>query len=176
MKPRDDSHNDSAAPQPESPGGGAPEAQDPLAAGSPRNLVPIAMTVVLLFFAGIVFYLAATFDEADTTRENWMVAQVILVYLEQAIFCSGVLLGLGALATARKGDGTSAVSTVARLLSWGGAAVVILGVAQSVCIVGSEWGGWRTEATQIATKMATAVFEGGVLAGLALLCLRRARE
>ncbi len=174
MKQTEDNDKGSEAPRDDAPATGGPRNEDPLVAGSPRNLVPIAMAVLLLFFAGIVFYIAAMFADTGTSRDNWGIAQIILIYMGQAVFYSGVLIGLGTLATARKGDAASAAPRVARLLSWAGAAVVVLGVAQSICIVGIEqWGGWRLEASQIGLRMGTAVFEGGVLAGLALLCLRR---
>ncbi len=176
MKQTEDNDKGSGAPRYDPPATGGPQDEDPLMAGSPRNLVPIAMAVLLLFFAGMVFYLAAMFADSGAPRDNWAIAQVILIYLSQAVFYSGVLIGLGTLATTRKGDPASAAPRVARLLSWAGAAVVVLGVAESICIVGIEqWGGWRLEASQVGLRMGTAVFEGGVLAGLALLCLRRAR-
>ena len=45
----------------------------------------------------------------------------------------------------------------------GGAAVVILGIAQAVCIVGANhYGqGWQHEDRQVAFKVASSVFEGG---------------
>lgn len=103
-------------------------------------------------------------------------AMTILSYLTYAVFYPGVLVVLGTFATARPGEKVSAVPQVAKPLSWAGAVVVILGVIHSVCIVGAGvFGGWREEATLIAEMMAHRVFEGGVLAGLALLCLWRTR-
>jgi hypothetical protein len=180
MKQSDDNDKDSGAPRQDGPSGGGPvrpdDVEGPLAAGSPRNLLPIAMTVLLLMFAGIVFYIAAVFGDSEGTRDNWSIATTILTYLSYAVFYPGVLVGLGTFATAWSGDRVSAAAGVARLLSWAGAALVVLGVAQAICVVGiGYWGEWRGEASQVAIVVANRVFEGGVLAGLALLCLRRAR-
>lgn len=177
MKQTEDNEKDSGAPRHDAPaGGGGPDREDLLVAGSPRNLVPIAMAVLLLFFAGTVFYISTVFAQPDEVRDNWYTAVTVLSYLASAVFYAGVVVGLGTLATARAGDRMSAATGVAKLLSWAGAVVVALGVVQSVCIVGAGvFGGWRQEATQIAVLMAHRVFEGGVLAGLALLCLRRVK-
>jgi MFS family permease len=180
VKQSDDSDRGGGAPRYEGPAGGGqsqPDDDDPLASGSPRNLVPIAMTVILLFFAGIVFYIAANLEDSDIPGHSWLVAQAVLAHVATGIFYAGVLVGIGTFATARSRDAASAVPRVARMLSYGGAVVVVLGVAQSVCIVGvNEWDGWRDQAYQIAYNLGHAVFEGGVLAGLALLCLRRLRR
>lgn len=152
------------------------DGEDPLASGSPRNLVPIAMTVLLLSFAGVVFYVTASLLDSRSTRDNWDIAGAVLSSVGNAVFYSGLLVGLGTFATAQSKDVSSAAS-VARLLSYTGAVVVALGVAESVCIVGiNEWSGWHNEASQIAFRLADRVFEGGMLAGMALLCLRRVKR
>jgi hypothetical protein len=148
-----------------------------ITSGSPRNLVLVAAVVGLLFFAGVVFYLAAVFGDSDATRDNWVTAETILLFVSSAIFYSGVLVGLGTLATARPGDVSRRPIAVASLLSKAGAAVVILGVVQAVCMIGTNHYGqaWQHEAYQVAFRMAGSVFQAGVLAGLALLCLRQSK-
>ena len=179
MKPRDDNDKSQGSPKYSGPPAGLEQGEmggdeDPLAYGSPRNLVPIAMTVLLLIFAAVVFFLAAELpDVAD--RDKWGIAGNVISYVASGISWAGILVGLGTLATARPKDARS-VESVARLLSFAGALVVVLGVAGSVCLVGrNDWDGWRNQASQIAYLLAYRVFDGGVLAGLALLCLRQAR-
>ena len=129
------------------------------------------------FFGGLGFFIAAVFGDSDAPWDNWGIAETILMYVGTGVFSAGVLVGLGTLATARSNDVPRRPIAVAGLLSKGGAAVVILGVAQAVCTVGtSSYGqGWQHEAYQVAFRMASSVFEGGLLAGLALLCLRQAK-
>ncbi len=173
MKQSDDNDKDSGAPRQDGPpegGTGRPDdVEGPLAAGSPRNLLPIAMTVLLLMFAGIVFYIAAVFADSEGTRDNWSIATTILTYLSYAVFYPGVLVGLGTFATAWSGDRVSAAAGVARF-SWAGAALVVLGVARpsawSASVTGrgaarparspsswptgsskgASWRGWRSSA------------------------------
>ena len=174
MKRTEDNEKDNGAPRRDAPAGGGPGSEDPLVAGSPRNLVPIAMAVILLLFAAIVFDLAAALGESGEIRDNWSIAWGIISKMRLAVFYPGVLIGLGTFAIARRGETVSAAPRVARILSWGGVVVVLLGVVEAISFLGvGQWGGWRGEAAQVAHIAATAVFEGGVLAGLALLCLRR---
>jgi hypothetical protein len=134
----------------------------------------VAVAVGLLILAGLVFFIAAVLVDSDATWDNWGIAETILLYVGTGVFNAGVLVGLGILATARSNDVSRRPIAVASLLSKAGAAVVVLGVAQAVCIVGSShYGqGWQYEASQVAFRVAGSVFEAGVLAGLALLCLR----
>jgi hypothetical protein len=148
-----------------------------ITSGSPNNLLLMAVAVGLLIFAGLVFFLAAVYGDSDATWDNWVIAETILHYVGTGIFYAGFLVGLGTLTTARSNDVPRRRIAVAGLLSKGGAAVVILGVAQAVCIVGTNsYGqGWQHEPYQVAFRMASSVFEGGLLAGLALLCLRQSK-
>jgi len=148
-----------------------------ITSGSPNNLLLVAVAVGLLFFAGIVFYLAAILGDSDGTKDNWGIAGGVLGLVTSAIFFSGLLVGLGTVATSRSNNDSRRPIAVASLLSKGGAAIVILGVAQAVCIVGAnQYGqGWQHEASQVAFTVAGSIFEGGLLAGLALLCLRIAK-
>jgi len=109
-----------------------------ITSGSPKNLLLVAIVVGLIFFAGAVFYIAASFADSHTTRDNWQLADVILQSVSTAIFYSALLLGLGTLATVRSNDVSRRPIAVASLLSKAGAAVVILGVAAGVCIVGAN--------------------------------------
>jgi sugar phosphate permease len=149
-----------------------------ITSGSPGNLVLVAVVVGLLFFAGLVFYITAIFADSDVTRDNWWIAETILVYIGGGIFSAGLLVGLGTVATARSKGVSSRATAVASLVSKAGAAVIILGVAEAVCIVGAnQYGlGWQFEASQVAFRVGSSVFEGGVLAGLALICLRQGRR
>jgi hypothetical protein len=115
--------------------------------GSPGNLVLVAVVVALLFFAGLVFYIAARFADSDATRDNWRIAETILVYIGGGIFSAGLLVGLGTVATARSKGVSSRDTAVASLVSKAGAAVIILGVAEVVCIIGADqYGqGWQYE-------------------------------
>ena len=148
-----------------------------ITSGSPRNLVPVAAVVCLLFFAGVVFYIAAFLGDSDATRDNWWTADAILHDVSTGIFYAGILVGLGTIAAARSKGACRRSIAVASLLSKTGAVIVFLGVAQAVCVVGSDsYGlGWQYEASQIAFRIASRVFEGGLLAGLALICLRQTR-
>lgn len=147
-----------------------------ITSGSPKNLLLVAIVVGLIFFAGAVFYIAASFADSHTTRDNWQLADVILQSVSTAIFYSALLLGLGTLATVRSRGISSPVNAVARLVSSAGTAVIVLGIAESVCIIGTDmWPTWQYGASQVAFTVATRVFQAGVLAGLALLCLRQAR-
>jgi hypothetical protein len=157
------------------------EDEGSITSGSPGNLVLVAVVVGLLFFAGLVFYIAATFLDSgasNATRDNWAIARTILSYIGTGVFSAGLLVGLGTVATARSKGASSRAIAVASLVSKAGAAVIILGVAEAVCIIGAnQYGqGWQYEASQVAFRVATRVFEGGVLAGLALLCLRQVRH
>lgn len=74
MKQTEDNEKDSGEPRQDAPAGVGPESEDPLAAGSPRNLVPIAMAVILPLFAAIVFYVSTVFaqsDEGGRTTGPW---------------------------------------------------------------------------------------------------------
>jgi len=136
--------------------------------GSPNNLLLVAVSVGLLFFAGLVFFIAAVFGDSDATWDKWGIAETILLYVGTGVFYAGVLVGLGTLATARSNNVYRRPVAVASLLSKGGAAVVILGVAQAVCIVGAtHYGqGWQHKAYQVVFRVAGSVFEGGILAGV----------
>jgi hypothetical protein len=152
-----------------------------ITSGSPGNLVLVAVVVGLLFFAGLVFYIADTFFDSgasNATRDNWGIAHTILSYISTGVFSAGLLVGLGTVATARSKGVSSRAIAVASLVSKAGAAVIVLGVAEAVCIVGAnQYGlGWQFEASQVAFRVGTRVFEGGVLAGLALICLRQVRR
>ncbi len=149
-----------------------------ITSGSPGNLVLVAVVVALLFFAGLVFYITAIFADSDVTRDNWRIAETILVYIGGGIFSAGLLVGLGTVATAGAKGASSRATAVASLVSKAGALVIILGVAEAVCIIGAkQYGqGWQYEASQVAFRVGSSVFEGGVLAGLALICLRQVRH
>jgi hypothetical protein len=71
-----------------------------ITSGSPGKLVLLAVVVALLFFAGLVFYLTAIFADSEVTRDNWRIAETILVYIGGGIFSAGLLVGLGTVATA----------------------------------------------------------------------------
>lgn len=153
------------------------EDEGSITSGSPRNLVLVAAVVGLLVFASLVFFIASVLGDSDSTRENWWVAETILMFVSTGVFYVGLLVGLGTVATAGSRGASARAVAVASLLSKAGAAIIILGVAQAVCIVGaSRYGqGWQHEAYQVAFRMAGNVFEAGVLAGLALICLRQSK-
>jgi len=109
-----------------------------ITSGSPGNLVLVAVVVALLFFAGLLFYIAARFADSDAPRDNWRIAETILVYIGGGIFSAGLLVGLGTVATARSKGASSRATAVASLVSKAGAAVIILGVAEAVCIIGAD--------------------------------------
>jgi hypothetical protein len=148
-----------------------------ITSGSPNNLLLVSVAVGLLFFAGVVFYIAATLSDSDASRDNWGTAYTVLAYIRTGFFSAGVLVGLGTVATARSSDGSRRPIAAASLLSKAGATVVILCIAEAICIVGTnQYGlGWQWEASQVAYRVATGVFEAGVLAGLALFCLRQSK-
>ena len=160
-------------------GAGQPDDDEgSITSGSPGNLVLVAVVVGLLFFAGVVFYVAAVFANSHATRDNWQLAETILQYVSTAVFSAGLLVGLGTVATTRSKSASARAPAVASLVSKAGAVVIILGVAEAVCIIAAnQYGqGWQWEASQVAFRIGTRVFEGGVLAGLALLCLRQVRH
>jgi len=72
--------------------------------GSPNNLLLVAVSVGLLFFAGLVFFIAAVFGDSDATWDKWGIAETILLYVGTGVFYAGVLVGLGTLATARSNN------------------------------------------------------------------------
>lgn len=148
-----------------------------ITSGSPRNLVLVAAVVGLLFFAGMVFYIAAVFSHSDpfSTRDNWATADVVLSFVASGVFYAGVLVGLGTIATARSKRGHSRAAPVASLLSKAGAVIIVLGIAEAICIIGATHYGqeWQNEASVVAFRVGTRVFQAGVLAGLALICLRQ---
>ena len=159
-------------------GDSRPDDEGSITSGSPGNLVLVAVVVALLFFAGLVFYVTAIFADSDVTRDNGRIAETILVYIGGGIFSAGLLVGLGTVATAGAKGASSRATAVSSLVSKAGALVIILGVAEAVCIIGAkQYGqGWQYEASQVAFRVGTSVFEGGVLAGLALVCLRQVRR
>jgi hypothetical protein len=145
--------------------------------GSPRDLVLVAAVVGLLILASLVFFIAAVLGDSDGTWKNWSMAETILMFVSTGVFYAGLLVGLGTVATSGSRGASALAVAVASLLSNAGAAIIILGVAQAVCIVGANhYGqGWQHEAYQVAYRMAGSVFEAGVLAGLALVCQRQSK-
>ena len=132
----------------------------------------MAVAVGLLFFAGVVFYTITNFTDSHTTRDDWQRALYVLSCVGTAVSYCGLRLGLGTLATARSKALSSRANAVASLLSKAGAALVVLGVAESVCIIGGNvWSGWRGDASMVAFRVAGRVF----VAGVALLCLRQSK-
>ena len=124
----------------------------------------------------MVFYITANFTDSHTTRDDWQRALYVLSCVGTAVSYCGLRLGLGTLATARSKALSSRANAVASLLSKAGAALVVLGVAESVCIIGGNvWSGWRGDASMVAFRVAGRVFEAGLLAGVALLCLRQSK-
>jgi len=147
--------------------------RDSITSGSPKNLLLVAIVVALLTFAGVVFYIAWQWEDLGS---KWRVAYSILSLTATGVFYSGTLVGLGTVATTRPSDVSRRPTAIASLLSKAGAAVIILGVAAAVCtIAANDWEGWRGVASMVAMDMAYRVFGAGVLAGLALLCLRQAK-
>jgi hypothetical protein len=147
--------------------------RDSITSGSPKNLLLVAIVVALLTFAGVVFYIAWQWEDLGS---KWRVAYSILSFTATGVFYSGTLVGLGTVATTRPSDVSRRPTAIASLLSKAGAAVIILGVAAAVCtIAANDWEGWRGVASMVAMDMAYRVFGAGVLAGLALLCLRQAK-
>ncbi len=85
--------------------------------GSPNNLLLVAVSVGLLIFAGLVFFIAAVFGDSDATWYKWGIAETILLYVGTGVFyAGGVLVGLGTLATARSNDVSRRPIAVAGLL------------------------------------------------------------
>ena len=151
--------------------------EDSITSGSPKNLLVVAIVAALLTPAGVVFYIAWQLDDLISASEKWRLAYSILSFTATGIFYSGTLVGLGTIATARPNDVSRRPIAVASLLSKAGAAVIILGVAASICTMAADdWDGWRVKASMVAVDMAYRVFGAGVLTGLALLCLRQAKS
>jgi hypothetical protein len=147
-----------------------------ITSGSPMNLLLVAIVVALLTFAGVVFYIAWQWEDIGSASGKWRVAYSILSFTATGVFYSGTLVGLGTVATTRPSDVSRRPTAIASLLSKAGAAVIILGVAAAVCtIAANDWEGWRGVASMVAMDMAYRIFGAGVLAGLALLCLRQAK-
>jgi len=90
-----------------------------ITSGSPNNLLLVAVSVGLLIFAGLVFFIAAVFGDSNALWDNWGIAETILVYVGTGVFSAGVLVGLGTLATARSDDVSRRPIAVAGLLSKG---------------------------------------------------------
>jgi hypothetical protein len=147
-----------------------------ITSGSPKNLLLVAIAVALLTSAGLVFFIAWQWEDLGSASGKWRVACSILSFTATGVFYSGTLVGLGTIATAQPNDVSRRPIAVASLLSKAGAAVIILGVAAAVCtIAANDWEGWRGVASMVATDIAYRVFGAGVLAGLALLCLRQSK-
>ena len=147
-----------------------------ITSGSPRNLLLVAIVVALLTFAGVVFYIAWQWDDLSSADVKWRLAYSILSFTATGVFYSGTLIGLGTIATARPNVVSRRPVAVASLLSKAGATVVVLGVAASVCaIAADDWAGWHGQASMVAMDMVYRVFGAGVLAGLALICLRQSK-
>ena len=90
-----------------------------ITSGSPNNLLLAAVSVGLLIFAGLGFFIAAVFGDSDAPWDNWGIAETILMYVGTGVFSAGVLVGLGTLATARSNDVSRRPIAVAGLLSKG---------------------------------------------------------
>ncbi len=57
--------------------------------GSPNNLLLVAVSVGLLIFAGLVFFIAAVFGDSDATWDKWGIAETILLYVGTGVFYAG---------------------------------------------------------------------------------------
>jgi hypothetical protein len=87
-----------------------------ITSGSPGNLVLVAVVVALLFFAGVVFYVAAVLANSHAGRDNWQLAEMILMWFSTGVFSAGLLVGLGTVATTRSKSASARPTAVASLL------------------------------------------------------------
>ena len=141
----------------------------------PGILLGLAAAAAVFNIAnGVVYYVANQLNAS-----GWQVADTMLSYVSTAVYVSGILVGLGTLATARTNGVSTPVQRMARFLLLGGVAVVVLGIIQVVCTsigklpyVSSSWytTGW------VFSLMGSALFYAGILEGLAYLCLRQANH
>lgn len=132
------------------------------------------VAAALTIAAGVSYFMGSI---SSTT--GWDRASTILKFLEGALFFAGVLVGLGTLVTAYSRGMSKSVQQKSRLLLYAGVALVVLGIADVVCIVIGRlpYGpSYRASSWQIIglifTTLAGAIFYAGVLEGLAYLCLR----
>jgi hypothetical protein len=146
----------------------------------PDILLGLAAAAAVLAIAnGVVNYVAYQLN-----ANGWQVADSMLGYVSTAVYVSGILVGLGTLATARTNGVSTSIQRMVRFLLLGGVAVVVLGIIQVVCInvgelpygglpyASSHWyiAGW------VFSLIGSTLFYAGILEGLAYLCLRQANH
>jgi hypothetical protein len=146
----------------------------------PDILLGLAAAAAVLAIAnGVVNYVAYQLN-----ANGWQVADSMLGYVSTAVYVSGILVGLGTLATARTNGVSTSIQRMVHFLLLGGVAVVVLGIIQVVCInvgelpygglpyASSHWyiAGW------VFSLIGSTLFYAGILEGLAYLCLRQANH
>jgi hypothetical protein len=151
--------------------------------GNGNDSIPVApgfllalggVAAALTIAAGVSYFMGST-----SSASGWAKADTILRFLDNALFFAGVLVGLGNLVIAfSKGTSTS-VEQTSRLLLYAGVAIVVMGIADVVCITigrlpyGPSYRGGSWQITgQVFSTLAGTIFYAGVLEGLAYLCLR----
>jgi hypothetical protein len=145
----------------------------------------------LLILAAVVFLLAAValaFSSIDAAlgtsssvpmyQNGWSVATMVFVLAGNAIYLPGVLLGLAALGLAQSETTRERAAKLSRPLFIIGVAVLMIGVGEATCAVGTSYYGHLETLTWSAAQGALGhlgrwLFKAGTLAGLAYLCLRQ---
>jgi hypothetical protein len=145
--------------------------------GNPRALLVLAGITLSLALCGLLSYTVGSATDADAG--GWGLAQNILFPLGNAIFLTGVLVGLAALVVPQWKDSPAHAERVFHLMVFAAITVVILGVGVTITIVGRsfDWhaSDWYT-AGQVFLRLANEVFRAGVLLGLGYLSLRWAKS
>jgi hypothetical protein len=144
--------------------------------GNPRLLLILAGVTMLLALCGLISYCVGTAIGEDA--DAWRVTRISLFSLIHAIVYPGVLLSLAVLAVPSVVGGPAGVHRVFRVLVIAAIALVLVGVGEAITEIG-QWSNSRYPdsrwyaAGSVSSGLAGAVFQAGVLVGLAYLCLRR---
>jgi hypothetical protein len=149
---------------------------------SPRVLLILAAAVFLFGAVALAFgSVDAALGASSTVRmyqNGWSVGTMAFVLAGNAIYLPGVVLALASLGLAQSGSTRGRAAKITRPLFVLAVAMILVGVGKATCAVGSDYYGqhetlaWST-AQKVLGQLVRSVFDAGILAGLAYLCLRQ---